>query len=332
MSFPTQFLQPEKPPVLVPYPPITVTEPPSPDPLTGIKVAHGIMELLSSNAVVDDTSPFWVNGALSGIRVRTDWTTLYGNNWTYLDNILALATDFDMQVGIGVVAGVATPVEIVADYGRITLTAPDHGTMPVPWDPAVLSAWLTFIAAFGARYNAHPQLRYVSMGGMGQVMETYLATAAADVAAVTALGGLPAWQVACETIVDAHAAAFPNTPCVITAAHPEPGQTAWTALQAVVDYACQTYPGQMGVMNAGLKATSDTGYYPHAAVYNYSATNPTGLQFLVPAQNPLNGGTLATTLSRGVALKAHYIEVYPGDAESVANAALLTETANLLVA
>jgi hypothetical protein len=62
------------------------------------------------------------------------------------------------------------------------LGAPDEGIMPVPWDPIYKSQWKTFVAAFGAKYDSNPQLRYVVMTGFQQVAECYLARTPEDMA------------------------------------------------------------------------------------------------------------------------------------------------------
>ena len=92
------------------------------------------------------------------------------------------------------------------------------GIMPTPWDPVLLTKELAFLQAFAARYGNDPSLAGVMIGGLGQVMETYVARTPADSAILNPLGGVPAWIAAGQTLITAFAEALPNKSVILTAA------------------------------------------------------------------------------------------------------------------
>ena len=105
------------------------------------------------------------------------------------------------------------------------------------------------------------------------------------------------------------------------------------ALERVVSAAAKKYPGRFGIMDCSLNARSRPEYPPNKLVQEFHATNPVGLQFLTSTEGFGNhdlGGTLAQALDAGVALDAHYIEIYSTDADDPANADTLTTYAEKL--
>ena len=99
------------------------------------------------------------------------------------------------------------------------------------------------------------------------------------------------------------------------------------ALERVVSAAAKKYPGRFGIMDCSLNARSRPEYPPNKLVQEFHATNPVGLQFLTSTEGFGNhdlGGALAQALDAGIALGAHYIEIYSKDADDPANVATLT--------
>ena len=235
------------------------------------------------------------------------------------------------------------------------LTAPDEGVMPVPWNPVVLAKWRVFVAALGARYDGNPKLRYVPMGGFSQTGESYLATQQADVdhfnASAVAAGytatvdfsaGMVAWQAVTKTIINTYMTAFPTTPPFITVARPFPvDQGGVRAVNAIVAWGVDRYPGRFGIMNSQLHATSAPGYFATDAIYNNRQTQPTGAQFLCSSgsadnvarlsnsppwgSNPLLSPYHAINNSFTAALNigCRYVETYEADVTNSAYQTLL---------
>ena len=58
----------------------------------------------------------------------------------------------------------------------------------------------------------------------------------------------------------------------------------------IFSWGVATYPGRFGIMNSQLHATSATGYFLNAAIYDNRLTQPVGIQFLCSASgdNPDN--------------------------------------------
>ena len=49
----------------------------------------------------------------------------------------------------------------------------ENATEPFPWDLNYLAKWKTFVAAFGAKYDGNPTVRYVVMAGMQQFVQLF---------------------------------------------------------------------------------------------------------------------------------------------------------------
>jgi len=229
------------------------------------------------------------------------------------------------------------------------LTPADEGVVVVPWDPVAKARWKKFIVALAARYDSNPQLQYLVMAGFQKTGECYLASDQADIdffdASAVAAGyaatdvlpaGLVAWEATVKEIVAQYMTSFPNTPLIITGARPYGGDSQSAGQRAMTDifsWGVATYPGRFGIMNSQLHATSASGYYLNAAIYDNHLTQPVGIQFLCSASggNPDNLARLSNSppfgddvllspydavnnsLTQGVSFGCNYIEVYEDD-------------------
>jgi hypothetical protein len=263
------------------------------------------------------------------MRIRPDWSDIQPSSstfeWSTIDTVLGLGTQYGKTIGMSVAAGVVTP-QWVYDAGATRYQLQDGSglSMPIPWDAAFQTKWLAFIRAMGQRYDGNPALGYIVISGLGQYVETGIAKTDADIAALNALGGPTAWVGAAKQIIAAYAGAFPTTPFFITAATPFDNVDGLSALQEVVDWGVATYPHRFGIMNASLNADSTTVYYPHLAVYTYHTTGPVGFQILCAEEDRARlGGTLNQALTQGVLLGAKFIEIYQQDADKQSNQAML---------
>ena len=219
----------------------------------------------------------------------------------------------------------------------------------VPWDPVAKAKWKRFIVALAARYDSNPQLQYLVMAGFQKTGECYLASDQADIdffdASAVAAGyaatdvlpaGLVAWEATVKEIVAQYMTSFPNTPLLITGARPYGGDSQSAGQKAMTDifsWGVATYPGRFGIMNSQLHATSASGYYLNAAIYDNHLTQPVGIQFLCSGSggNPDNLARLSNSppwgddplltpydavnnsLTQGVSFGCNYIEVYEDD-------------------
>lgn len=200
------------------------------------------------------------------------------------------------------------------------------GAMPTPWDSVLLAKELAFVKAFAARYGNDPSLAGVMVGGLGQIMETFVARTTADCNVLNPLGGVPAWVTAGQTLIAAFAEALPNKSVILTAAVPFPmSEGGDDALNELATWAAETYPN-FGVMCASLSVDSSIFYLPNTLISTYSRTHPCGFQFVSSSGDASRlGGTLSQGLTAGISLLQGpgMIEVYGYDCDNSANAAAL---------
>jgi hypothetical protein len=130
---------------------------------------------------------------IDGERIRTNWITIQpdttGNpvidsqnyDWEWLDTQIAIAAANGKYIGLSIGAGIYTPswayVGSPTVY-RFVLDVSDddeieNGFQPFPWDLNYLSKWKTFVAAFGAKYDGNPTVRYIVMTGMQQFNQLF---------------------------------------------------------------------------------------------------------------------------------------------------------------
>ena len=293
------------------------------------KSPHGIFDLMSDQ--VSESQPCWTNPAIDGVRWRGGWNRIQKRvdgpyDWSGPDAALALAQKHGKQIGMSFVALMAPPEGLEAAGCKFVQLS--YGSVPWMNDPVFLAKWSDFIKAVAARYDG--KIDYITMGGLGRVIESGIGRRPSDMKALDALGGLNGWESAAKAITAAHAGAFQQTPFIFTAAKPYNNPAAKDVLERTLNDLAQKYPGRFGIMNCSLNAHSRTGYLPNELVRRWSARNPCGLQFLTSTQGFKGhsmGGSLADALQAGVRLGAHWLEIYTRDGDDPANAKLLRDTA-----
>ena len=180
----------------------STTPTPSPTPMPAKPIARGLINLLGMTnspppgltKTVDMTgNPTLPLSYIDGERIRTNWITIQpdttGNpvtdsqnyDWGWLDIQIAIAAAHGKYIGLSIGAGIYTPnwvyvgnptvykfVLDVSDDDEI-----ENGFQPFPWDLSYLSKWKTFVAAFGAKYDGNPTVRYIVMTGMQQFNQLF---------------------------------------------------------------------------------------------------------------------------------------------------------------
>lgn len=314
-----------------PTPTPTATPRPTPTPKPGaVKVPHGIAALLQSDQTITE-SLFTLPG-IDIVRIRTSWDTIQKNessyDWSAIDAARSYAQANGRQLIISVVMCAGAP-QFVYDAGAkvITLSSHDEATrMPLPWDPVMLAKETNFINAMAERLDGDPAVAAIVMGGLGIIMEGYIAKTSKEISQLNANGGLPAYVAGAKKLIDVYAAAFKQTPFIYTAAKPYAASGGREEMIEICDYGATTYSGRFGVMDAQLTPDSMvTEGSPHGLVHQYHTSNPTGLQFLTNSSGFGGhdlGGTVRQTLQAGVDLgPPNWIEVYFVDAKDPANVA-----------
>ena len=311
-------------------------------PASGKRPAAGILYLTDfrPGGGRGGPSPF-DNPAVDGVIFRTSWAVTEpqngGYDWSPIDRLVQEARRTGKILGLGVVAGFRSP-EWFLRSGAMTMTTEFSRnyaqqrqiTVPVPWDPAFQRKWGELLQVAAGRYDAEPAVAYVLIAGLGQAFEPFMARSPEDRRTFEASGGLPRWIEGAKAVIDLYALHFKATPFVLTMHNPVLSPEGERAIQAVVEYGLRAYPGRFGVKYDGLDAVgiaagSPANFY-HRAISESSSRTPVGYQ-MVWASQGINAkwlrGSLAEVLERGVALKAHFVEVYAVDCDNPLHAEVL---------
>jgi hypothetical protein len=288
----------------------------------------GVFSLLAVDHI-PDRLPELSNPDVAGISVRFNWKTIEPQpgqyHWEPVDRAIALASRSGKKVMIRVVAGVGTPdwvyqagapgaepnfreeqLQGMPPQRRQLLTRIKRA--PVVWDPHYLSPWLSFIRAFGQRYDGNPVIYSIQMTGGGFAAEMSLRRefgwnryGYSDAKLIST------WK----QIIDAYQQSFPQIPTNLDIMEPIPRQS--HVLQAVVDYCLTKYPGKVYIQQNGLNASGGSPQY--RAIIRQAA-----LKTKVGYQMTGGGGWIESRVGdRGTAFRyaledrASYLEVYHGD-------------------
>lgn len=279
----------------------------------------------------------WTNPHVRGVRIRLGWAEIQPKSatefdWSPIDSAIANAQKNNKLIGLSVAmlgrndsgGRNAIPQWLTAKQYRLPPTRSGHTrSLVLPWDPDVQPALLAFIKALCAHVDG--KVDYIAMGGLGVIIESYICPNPATIG-LTMEEATAKWTSSCNAIIEAHAQNLHSTPFIFTASKPFRGPGGKETLPRVVRAAAKKYPGRFGIMDCSLNAHSTRGYLPNELVQEFRDTNPVGLQFLTSTKGFGHhdlGGTFAQTLDAGIALGAHYIEIYPVDAHDPANAATL---------
>jgi hypothetical protein len=296
------------------------------------------------------TNPLIDNPNLDGFRYKVGWAKIQPDNaatfkWDSIDAAIAVAAAHGKKLCISIASGFTTPgwayttAPVVYKYVMLEKdqnTGLSIGSQPLPWDTAFQDKWLTFLAAFGARYENNPACSYVVIGGFMQVFNLTVVATPEDDAALNALAQLPpagypglttvytdssaAYIPAAQRIISAFVANFPTTPLILTLNKVFPGDIGLVDQNAIDDWAKATYPGQLGSMVSALYATLP----PHGAPSKVAfpkgfqmvcATSDAARVYIDPDPVPLPPAPipLQDALEHGVTLGGQYVEVYQDD-------------------
>ena len=284
--------------------------------------------------------PCWTNPSVQGVLLRTFWNKIQPReeaiDWSFFDQGVALAAQYDKKVGLLITAGVTTPQWVyAAGAHEFTVTTPKGPvlSMPLPWDPVFQAKWGDVIREFGARYDSNPHVAYVVMGGSGRRAESFFVSTPEDVAAFERLGGLTSWKTGVKCITGEYAKHFSATPFLLDLGAPVPSAQGRAALEDICNYAVAAYPHRFGVRSDGLAANYSPTSFGATEIAALTGSTTVGFQMSVPSKrkiNPQGGSLLADALNRGIGLGAHFIEVYAVDCNEPRNAQVLMQAADKL--
>jgi hypothetical protein len=311
----------------------------------------GLFNLLESrfetNGPVDplneDLHRFWNMSYIIGSRYRTGWNFIEPNEGDYrfdsdpngnggLQAYLDFCTTKGKYAGISISSGIHCPDWLLNTYSPVTIdvTAPDAGTMPVVWDDVTIEKFGNMIHALGARFDSHPALSYIVVGGLGQIIETYFVVTLTD---WTTAHGLAlahgyvdtdfwsavaeGWLDAATKLVNIYKSAFPTTAILLSLANPTKPAFGGDDFD---QYSKQLFFNldpvnnpRLGFMNAGLNANSDLTFKINKYISNYSSTNAAGWQ---PGAGSPNVTDLNNVLTAATNMNGEFVEPYERNVNS----------------
>lgn len=227
-------------------------------------------------------------------------------NWSFIDD--ALAASGSKPVILRVIPGLTSPAWVPRADG-IVIPNPKGGTgwMPTPWNTEFLSIWKTFIDAYGARYNANPNIAIIEGNGDGPQGEAHLTGTYTQWQAVGY--SEQAYVNAISTEIADFKGAFPSHKVSFAGATPPTGAPATPNLLQGFISTCE----QAGIViqNNGLTGTK------------YGHINQSIIEFGYQTASSLGTG-LGAALQMATSLGASFVEVYYVDATNAANASAIS--------
>jgi hypothetical protein len=295
------------------------------------------------------------NPHVDGVMLFFNWNSVEPlenqYNWKSVDARIAQAAAARKTVSLTVMAGFQTPSWVYTDGAKSFKFVWDKNwgpalcsvqTMPLPWDPVYLAKWNSFIAAFGARYEANPTVAHVKLSGINsKTPEIFLPISKNEsisngTVSCRGYNDVADWQAAGYTRVkienawsqvsSAYAAAFPNKPfaaMMLPKAFPPiddngnliSGQTDDPqATSDMVESAVSLYGAQFMLQNDGL---SNIWIWPFEGTY--AGQINTGYQMV-----GVMGTRLGAADNLALAAGAVFVEIYDADIDNPSNATTIT--------
>ena len=194
--------------------------------------------------------------------------------------------------------------------------------MVLPFDPVVQPKIIAFITALCQHFD--DQLDYIVMGGLGYKTESYMPLPSDIGVAMTVSDYTDAWVGSAALFIDTYNRNLSSTPFILASGAPFSDPQAAAAIMAIINHGL-LYP-QFGIMQWGLNATSNNGFFINKLIQDNAADRATGFQITGASDGSVGGdlkGTLEQALDAGVNLGADWIEIYAADAMNPTYASLL---------
>ena len=279
-----------------------------------IKAPHGIFEIGGSPLT---------NPCVGGDRQTINWNQVNPSegtfNWKQIDAAIAGALGAKKQLGSSV-CDLSLPPAWLVEKGAKLYTSPNFkkGPMVLPFDPVAQPALLAFIKALCLHLDG--KVDYITMGGMGYKTETYMPLPSDIGYSATTAEFISKWVASSNLVIDTYAANLKQTPFIIAAGTPFDDPTAVSQMTSVITHGL-VHP-LFGIMQWGLNAKSNSGFYINAFIQNKDVGRATGFQMTGSQTEPHVGGqlqgTLEDCLKAAKAMQADFVEVYSQDAENTA--------------
>ena len=212
-------------------------------------------------------SAILTNPLVAGVSVRGQWQNVEPMegmyDWSYFDREITKVAKAGKKVLLRISSGGKNTPEWVFDSGVETFSFVDPQTnttvtVPVWWDPIFLEKKKSFIAAMGHHFTANPNIVLVSSSCANATSDDWaVPTSNTDIQNLLALGYTSEKLInACEEIIDATMAAFPNQFPLMAINRGAKGLDPNVDYVAshVVDYAMMQYPGRFIAQKNSLSA------------------------------------------------------------------------------
>jgi hypothetical protein len=281
---------------------------------------RGIYEFAGGNTKADATDP-----NLAGVVLTYYWSQIEPQkgvfDWSPIESAMApwIAAHKKIVLRISTsggpswdppYSGSGTPAWVYADGAR---SITDNGeTIPVYWDPAYLSDYQSFVAAFAGEFDGNPNLAFIEPGvGMGGETLPETGASPAGITAWEADGYTDAvWLSTVETISSFVKASFQTTRSywMVDRTFFDGSGTYFNAVMAWF----KTVP-HWHLQNNGLTSTQ---------TLSAQWSGPLALEQLTSTEN--SGDCLCADISNGLDnLDATFLMIYKTDVDNPANAAYL---------
>jgi hypothetical protein len=313
---------------------IDATPTPTPAPPVGIGCIYLADSYVSEPPIDPNTIPGITNPHMKGVLWRESWERLDKggqgiHDWGFLDACFNASDGNNKDASLQILAGNFSPSWFFALPGaKQILTGPSHLPSTVPFDPVFQTEWEAVQTAMANRYKTHAHLRYVVMSGVGHGSESFMATTPDEFSQLTTVAhdlGYPdavtAWKAGVQWLIDMYSRVWGTKPIVLCTGAPfSTGNGGNEALQAMFDYGDANYFGTFGARADDLTARRPNIGQPSADIIIQISPHciATGYQFgiLQNLNDPNPPNALNQALVRGTGFGAHFIEVFPDDADN----------------
>jgi hypothetical protein len=269
----------------------------------------------------------WTNPGISGWRAEIKWSAANPADgvydWSRIDGLIANSVQYQRQIGLSITLLSSPPDWVTKLPGAKTYyTSLGPDPMVLPFDPVVQPRIIAFIEALCQHFD--DRLDYIVMGGLGYKTESYMPLPSEIGLNMTVTDYTDAWVSSSALLIDTYNQNLSATPFILASGAPFSDPQAAAAIMAIINHGL-LYPN-FGMMQWGLNATSNNGFFINKLIQDNSSDRSTGFQLTGASDGSVGGdlkGTLEQALDAGVGLGADWIEIYAVDAMNPAYVSLL---------
>jgi hypothetical protein len=254
---------------------------------------------------------------VSAYTIRVSWRKLHEEGFGWLDEQMARADEFDLDVQLRVMGGTNAPLNLPgvsyfswAD-GAVTDTA------PVPWDPQLVDHWATMAARLGDRYADNPRLTQIHIPGFAGSSEMHTPAEITEVAGYSSQALAEAWVDFSRPLIEA----FPDADIALNYTTPSQANLSGTDSDGVIDELIDIAGDRMGFQANDLAADLDPTRNKYQTLLDLKqAGHSVGFQMVSVSSQDRFGGEFAEAVAHGLSFGAEWLEFYAVDTEFIPTA------------